>query len=353
MFRPIMLAPILRSLALVLLGGLLTWAALSRKDAPLRGDDDDTPPASLAAQAEPGDAGTLILTAGQQRQAGIVATVLVPSRRAPELGAAALVVDLQPLLDLRERGRSLQAEREAARAEASASRQALERLSSLRRQDAASSRQWQEANARAALGQSQLAAAESRWRALGSEARQQWGETLSRWALEPTDSGLEGLAGGRDRLLLVTLPPEGLAGAPPVRIFAGRGERARAREARLVSAAPRSDSLLQGETYFYALPAEGLRTAMRLDAWLPRSGEAESGVDVPREAIVWRAGQPWLYVRTGPEGFERRALAAYRDLGGVWFVTAGVRAGEAVVTGGAQLLLSEEFRRQIPDEDDD
>lgn len=348
-----MLAPILRSLALVLLGGLLTWAVLNRKDAPLPDDDDDVPPASLAAKAEPGDGGALILTAGQQRQAGIVATVLAASRRAPELGAAALVVDLQPLLDLRERGRSLQAEREAARAEASASRQALERLSNLIRQDAASSRQWQEANARAALGQSQLAAAESRWRALGAEARQQWGETLSRWALEPTGSGLEGLAGGRDRLLLVTLPPEGLAGAPPVRIFAGRGERARAQEARLVSAAPRSDALLQGETYFYALSSEGLRTAMRLDAWLPRSDQSERGADIPREAIVWRAGQPWLYVQTGPERFERRAVGHYRDLGEVWFVSDGVEPGETVVTRGAQLLLSEEFRRQIPDEDED
>jgi hypothetical protein len=66
-----------------------------------------------------------------------------------------------------------------------------------------------------------------------------------------------------------------------------------------------------------------------------------------------RAGQPWLYVQTGPERFERRAIAHYRDLGAVWFVTAGVVPGETVVARGVQLLLSEEFRRRIPDEDED
>lgn len=350
-----MLARILRSISLILLGGLLTWAALNWRDAshPPEDDDDDVP--SSAATAETGNAAapTLVLSREQQQHAGLATAMLAASRRRPEHAVSALVVDMQPLLDVRERGQGLRAEQREARAEANASAQALERLSRLRRQDAASSRQWQEANAQAAAGQAHLAAADSRWRALLAEARQQWGETLGRWMLEQSDTSLEGLANGEERLLLVTLPPEGFSGAPPARIFAGRGERATAREARLVSAAPRSDALLQGETFFYALPADGLRTAMRLEAWLPLSSGEETGVDAPREAIVWRAGQPWLYVRTGPERFERRSAARYRDLGAVWFVTAGVEPGETVVTRGAQLLLSEEFRRQIPDETDD
>lgn len=348
-------APILRSLALILLGGLLTWIALNWRDAsaPHGDDDGDAPSASVATEAERGDAPALALSREQQQRAGIVTATLAASRRLPEQAASALVIDMQPLLDLRERGLTLQAEQEAARAEANASAQALERLSRLKRQDAASSRQWQEAGAQAAAGQSRKAAAESRWRALLAEARLQWGATLSKWLLEQSGVDLEGLANGQERLLLVTLPPEGFAGEPPARIHAGRGERAQAREARLVSAAPRSDVLLQGETFFYALPAEGLRTAMRLDAWLPLSAGAETGVDAPREAVVWRAGQPWLYVQTGPERFERRAVAHYRDLGAIWFIASGVEPGATVVTRGAQLLLSEEFRRQIPGEDDD
>jgi hypothetical protein len=348
-------ATIFRSLALILLGGLLTWAALNWRDAspPPDDDDDDAPSVSVTTEAGRGDAPRVVLSREQQQRAGIVTATLPASQRLPEQAASALVVDMQPWLDLRERGQSLQAEQRAARAEANASAQALERLSRLKRQDAASNRQWQEASAQAAAGQSRLAGADSRWRALLAEARQQWGETLSRWALERAGAGLEALANGQERLLLVTLPPEGFAGEAPARIFAGRGERAQAQEARLVSAAPRSDALLQGETFFYALPATGLRTAMRLDAWLPLASDAETGVDVPREALVWRAGQPWLYVQTGPEHFERRALTRYRDLGESWFVTAGVEPGATVVTRGAQLLLSEEFRRQIPDEDDD
>jgi len=347
-----MLAPILRSLALILLGGLLTWAVLCWQQAsPPPEDDDDDPPAAVTAETADNDVSAVILSRDRQQRAGIATATLTASRRLPEQTASAVVVDMQPLVDLRERGQGLQAEQRAARAKALTSSQALERLSRLKRQDAASNRQWQEANAQAAAGQALLAAAESRWRALRAEARQQWGETLANWVLDQPDAGLEELRSGDERLLLVTLPPDGSIGTPPPRIFAGRGERAQATEARLVSPAPRSDTLLQGETFFYALPAEGLRTAMRLDAWLPLSGDTETGVDVPRETIVWRAGQPWLYVQTGPERFERRAVARYRDLGETWFVGTGVEPGEALVTRGAQLLLSEEFRRQIPDED--
>lgn len=353
-----MLARTLRSLTLFLLGGLLTWAALNYRADSLTPDAspqaEDESPASPAPGAEQADAGpAVVLSRERQMQAGIVTTTLSASRRAPEATASALVIDLQPLLDLRERGQSLRAELQAARVEADVSRQALERLARLKRQEAASERRWQETQVQAAASQARLAAADSAWRALRADARLQWGETLSRQVVDPSDPAFEGLRSGAEKLLLVTLPAVGFSGAAPERIFVGRGDRASAQAARLVSAAPRSDVLLQGETFFYALPAAELRTAMRLDAWLPLAGDAETGVDAPREAIVWRAGRPWLYVQTGPERFERRAVVRYRDLGANWFIGAGSAAGETVVTQGAQSLLSEEFRGQIPDEDED
>jgi hypothetical protein len=49
----------------------------------------------------------------------------------------------------------------------------------------------------------------------------------------------------------------------------------------------------------------------------------------------------------------RRDLDVYTVTREGWIVKQGFHAGEQIVLHGAQMLLSEEFRWSIPDEDDD
>ncbi|MDC9724346.1 MAG: hypothetical protein PSN44_00285, partial [Gammaproteobacteria bacterium] len=76
-------------------------------------------------------------------------------------------------------------------------------------------------------------------------------------------------------------------------------------------------------------------------------------VFIPEQAIIWHEGQPWVYIQLEDDLYQRRSvLAGVTAVGGL-FIESGIEAGEQLVTQGSQMLLSEEFRWQILDEDDD
>lgn len=349
--------------------------ALSLAPATGRGEDDDDeaqlPSAPAKAVAVPAGAantaaaaklqssilpaaGGVRLAPEQQRAAGIVLQVLAESRQRPEFAAYARVVDIQPLLNLSTRQRALQAESAVARAALAASQKALERTAKLHSEDAASMRSLQAAQAQQAGDAARAAAAEQQLAILRNEAVQQWGPTLAGWALAKPGAELERLLLRQEVLVELALPAErSLPGGTNAVRLARQGDQRQTVTARLVSAAPRTGEITQGETWFAVAPAATLRTGMRLDAWIAGAAEAAAGVEFPVTAVLWRAGRPWVYVKTGDDSFARRLVPSYHDHGATWFVDDGLAAGEQLVIGGAQLLLSEEFRGQIPAEDDD
>jgi hypothetical protein len=131
-------------------------------------------------------------------------------------------------------------------------------------------------------------------------------------------------------------------------------------------------------------------------------GAPQQGAWVPASAVVWHAGQPWVYVResdadapapassapagpvskaksakdadddadrpatpvataaspassavaTGPGAFQRRAVPHAHRQGDRWFLP-GFEEDDPVVVQGAQVLLSEELKYQIRNENDD
>ena len=83
-----------------------------------------------------------------------------------------------------------------------------------------------------------------------------------------------------------------------------------------------------------------------------QQGKPQKGVLVPVSAMIRFAGKNWVYVQTEAERFERMPLTVDRAMGEGFFTDA-FDAGTAVVTGGTQLLLSEEFRFQIKNENKD
>jgi hypothetical protein len=63
--------------------------------------------------------------------------------------------------------------------------------------------------------------------------------------------------------------------------------------------------------------------------------------------------QSFVYIKSDSETFIRRKIENYAVTPDGYFVENDLKPGEYIVTTGGQLLLSEEFRVQIPDEDDD
>ncbi len=65
--------------------------------------------------------------------------------------------------------------------------------------------------------------------------------------------------------------------------------------------------------------------------------------EIPKDAVVWSDGRPWVFVETAPLRFRKTALAIENFESGRYSAP-GVPAGTRIVTRGAQILLSEEQR---------
>lgn len=107
-----------------------------------------------------------------------------------------------------------------------------------------------------------------------------------------------------------------------------------------------------GKTYFYSAPADFLRVGMRVNVVPAQASSSLKGVLVPNQAIAWHGGMAWIYVKTKPDTFLRKPVASDIELDNGWFDNS-LTPGTEVVIRGAQLLLSEEFKFQIKNENDD
>lgn len=192
-----------------------------------------------------------------------------------------------------------------------------------------------------------------RARDLASAMRHRWGEELAEIALANSDPRFARLLQRKDVLLRVTLRP-GSALDPTTQFIyvdanASRGD---ARRAYFIGPDLVTDPALQGPTYLFRTNASGLRAGMRMIGWVPRPDRARVGAKLSTGAIVWRQGQPWVYRETSPGRFIRTAVDGLEAMADGHFGELEFTPGDRVVTQGALELLSEEFRVNIPDEDE-
>ena len=120
-----------------------------------------------------------------------------------------------------------------------------------------------------------------------------------------------------------------------------------------VSASPLSDQTGYGKTFYYTAPADVLRIGMRVNAEIdPNKSDAKQGVTIPNSAVVWYAGSAWAYFKQDSEQFIRKPIATDTEIENGWF-NQDIAPNSLIVTNGAQLLLSEEFKSLIKNENDD
>jgi len=72
------------------------------------------------------------------------------------------------------------------------------------------------------------------------------------------------------------------------------------------------------------------------------SGRRETGVIIPRSALVRTDGATWAYLQVADDRFERREVTGGRVVDAGWFLGSGFQAGERVVDHGAGSLLAVE-----------
>ncbi len=338
-----------RLLVVLVIGGLtvgVTWGYLEgRSERAIEADQDrpiKAPQRVSLVNGEP----VITLDLATQRNSGIATITLAKAPHQAQVQAYGMVIDLQQLTDLSNSYANAKAQLGTVQAKLNASRAEYERSQKLyENRQLISAAQLQTAEAAFRVDEANLTAAQSLVQTLAATAQQTWGIVLGRAVVDSAPM-LSGLVERRDILIQVTLAPGESVSEPPMTalIQADNGLRT---TARFVSLAPKTDPRIQGVSFLYIAPAQsGLLPGMNILAFLS-SGSMVDGTTVPAPAIVWWQGRAWIYVRNSPETFVRREITTDTPAPTGGYVVKGLTANAEVVTQGAQMLLSEEFRSQV------
>ena len=197
-----------------------------------------------------------------------------------------------------------------------------------------------------------------------SNTKLQWGEALADLAFSDLvfknklSPHLVNLLNNKNVLIQISLPlststpsPGSIVNVTPL------NETVAPIQAIYVSPATQSDSNGFGKTFYYSAPADLLRIGMRVNVLTAAaSSDTASGVVVPNNAVVWYAGKAWAYFKNGQDKqmvqFIRKPISTNTEVDEGWF-NQGIAEDSEVVISGAQLLLSEEFKYLIKNENED
>lgn len=334
----------------IVVAGLLIWAFRAGHSEQAAEEESDTPLEAPSRATE--EAGKTVLTFddGAQRANGIVVAVVRRDRRSEEVQANAVVLQLQPLLDLETSINTANMDIAKARAASQASQAEYRRLSDLNQNGQNVSQKAVEASRAASESDAAvLENAQQSQNVLRDSMRLRWGKVMADW-LEQGSPQLHALLAQSESLVQVTaanhpgwIAPEQAVVPLPGGVHAS---------ARLIASLPQLDPRLQAPGFLYVVSGRPpLVPGTNLSLYLP-AGAAKDGAIVPNSAVVWWQGAAWCYVEKAPGKFTRAEVSTDNPVEGGWFVSEGIPAGARVVTAGAQTLLSEEFRSQIqPDQD--
>jgi hypothetical protein len=335
-------------IALGIAGGLI-WgfrAGRSEQSADAKSDAPVEAPSRAASE----DGRTVLTFDEQARRAnGITVTMLAADRRSAETQATGIVLQLQPLLDLKTSLNTASMDIAKARAASQASQAEYQRLLRLNQGGQnVSEKAVETARAASESDAAILQNAEQSLAVLKSSIPLHWGVVIAEW-LGKGSPQLDALLAQRAFLIQVTAMNGGSTAPAVAMVQFSDGAHA---AAHLISALPQLDPRLQAPSFLYAVSAHaGLIPGINLPVFLP-SGPARNGVIVPYAAVVWWQGSAWCYVEAAADKFTRAEVSTVNPLPAGWFVSDGIPTGARVVTVGAQTLLSEEFRSQIQADED-
>lgn len=284
--------------------------------------------ACLATVAAPAIAAGVRMSEAIQHSLGIVSKRLPATHRAGETDAFAKVLDPAPLIQTDSDLATATSAAAASGAEASRARALHKADGSVSAKDAeAAEAQARSDSLKVALLRRQLAA--------------QWGPGVARLSGAARSRLVQGLANGSIALVHVdTHNNDGQVGAKFVKIDVGDGSArgvvlgpARAAEPRLQS----SGLIVEISGRSAILLSVGLTQSAHIE-----TSSSQTGVLAPRAAVIRYRGSDWVYIRTGPETFQRTLLEKPLAEADGFFVASGLTAGSDVVTTGAAALFTAE-----------
>jgi hypothetical protein len=319
-------------LAGVVLGGAAAWILLRPSPSAEKAEPEEGAATESFVHTDANGVVQIKLDQDTQARMGLKVSPLAAAQVQPEAKAFGRVLDPAPLAER-------MAERAAAQAGLDASTKELDRLRTLAQGQNASARAIE--SAEAAVRRDEAAVDTAKARLLMG-----WGRAL---ASRPDMPGLvHSLVNEEAALIRVDLPlGESLNDLPSRARVASLAHPDSPLEAEVLGPAPVVDPQMQGQGFILLYKSRALQPGAAVKAWLATSGQVESGVAVPRDALLRHEAEVFVYVQVGEENFVRRQVKLDRPLDAGWFVREGLKAQDRVVVVGAQQLLSEELKGQM------
>ncbi len=309
------------------------------------------------------------LSPATQQNSGIQTIKINSANFNGEIKSFGNVISIDGLTEAKSRYLSLQSDIGIAKAANSHNLKQYQRLKTLNADDKnVSDQALQAAQATVAADNAKISANQLQLKNLIANTKLQWGEQLAGLAFEDMvfknkpPPHLANLVSQKNVLIQISLP---LSTNTPkagdsVRVTP-LNESTAPIQAIYVSPATQSDSNGFGKTFYYSAPADLLRIGMRVNVVTESSAKTSaSGVVIPSNAVVWYAGKAWAYFKNSQDKqsvqFIRKPISTDTEVdsgkNSGWF-NQGISEDSEVVISGAQLLLSEEFKYLIKNENED
>ena len=314
---------------------------------------------------------TVTLPLTTQINSGIKTAKVASTSFQGEIKSFGNVVAIDQLIDSKATYLNLQSSLKLAQVGSQQKIQQYERLKILNADDKhVSDLALQEALAAVNADKANTAAIDMQLNNLQTNLQLRWGKELAKIAFsEKLPRHLANLLNKNNVLIQISLPLNTIAPAQGSIVnITPLTESSAPIKAIYVSPAATSDSNGFGNTFYYSAPADLLRIGMRVNVEVEQAAsDVSNGVIIPSNAVVWYAGKPWAYFKQQQSAqhktkqnnmkdeaslFVRKPISIDTEIDAGWF-NQGIEPDTEVVISGAQLLLSEEFKYLIKNENED
>jgi hypothetical protein len=314
----------------LLIGGTAVWTWQKRQEPREKEKDKEEKKEPQIVQHGTNGETFLKLDKAAQEKMGLKVAPLEKTEVSPETRSFGKVLDPAPLA-------TLMIDLTTARASLDASTKEFERLKQLFSQNQnASARALEAAEALMKKDQIQVEAAQARLSlAMGAA-------TLAKFDLSKL---IASLVQFKAALVRMDVPlAERLSSVPIGARIGTVASDENLTDAVYLGPATSTDAQMQGQGFLFLVQTNPPPPGALVAGWLKMPGEPDSGVVVPREAIVRHEGEAFVYLQTGDETFIRKEIELEHPLDKGWFIEKGLKAKAKVVVTGAQELLSEELK---------
>ncbi len=289
-----------------------------------------------------------------QKNAGLETKTLKKINFKPEWVAYGKAISPMPLLTIRNQYLTAVAQQTVDHARYSEAEKNIIRLRNLHNNEVISTRKLQKHQTQWQADKAIYNASTYQRQIVINNSLIKWGNTVTQWITQPQSDQLKKLINADSTLIKITLPVDRPLLSTMSRVFIDpMGDRVTAKEASFLTLLPQVDNFSQALQYLFLTESASIKAGMNVTVWIPQSHAIQTGVIIPESSLAWHHGQAFVFIKQDEEHFIHRNIKDPLKVAKGYFVAEQLVEGEDIVVIGTQMLLSHEFRSQIPDEDDD